>query len=95
MQMSLNQTSMSKPFSQHSPGESGCSWLSWVYSYVGKKSVWVAQRVVANGVKSSWWLVTSAILLHLVLGPVFFNIFIDILGDRIKGTLSRFADDTS
>lgn len=51
--------------------------------------------MVAKGVKSRWWLVTTDVLLCFVLGPLLFNILINIMGDRTKGTLGRFVDDTN
>jgi len=63
--------------------------LSWIKSFLtGRK-----QRVVINGLESTWKAVISGVPQGSVLGPILFLIYINDIVDNLNYTAYLFADD--
>ncbi|KAJ7423141.1 rna-directed dna polymerase from mobile element jockey-like [Willisornis vidua] len=53
-----------------------------------------AQRVIVDGVTTDWQRICSGVPQRSILGPVLFNIFINVLDAGLEGIKSKFAGDT-
>jgi hypothetical protein len=64
--------------------------LDWISEWLTNRR----QRVAINGYYSDWATVTSGVPQGSVLGPLLFLIYVNDMDVKIKGLISKFADDT-
>ena len=64
--------------------------VNWIGNFLHHRQ----QRVVVEGVCSSWSLVSSGVLQGSVLGPVLFLIYINNLPKCVSCRIRMYADDT-
>ena len=62
----------------------------WIFSWLAGRR----QRVVINGVSSSWGNVISRVPQGSVLGPLLFFIYINGIDTDLFSKICKFADDT-
>ena len=64
--------------------------LQWIKSFLTNRH----QKVVLNGVSSNWSTVYSGVPQGSVLGPLFFNVYVNDIPSIIDSQTLIFADDT-
>ena len=64
--------------------------LQWIKAWLNERK----QRVMINGARSNWEVVTSGVPQGSVLGPLLFIMYINDLDSGITSRISKFADDT-
>ena len=64
--------------------------LKWIQAFLTDRK----QKVLVNGVESSWSPVESGIPQGSILGPILFTLFVNDIPSNIKTFISMYADDT-
>ena len=64
--------------------------INWIEQWLTDRR----QRVVVDGEVSSWKSVSSGVPQGSVLGPILVLVYINELGEGVKGSILKFAEDT-